>query len=108
MALPKIKEVTSILSFCKKLFSNGSFRHVQNYITGLISIGKKSIRKISKKANVNQQTLNYTLNDAKFDKEKLEERYFKKIKYFFKSLSYSRRYSRGEKWKENRINPKTF
>ena len=84
MVLPKIKGINSILNFAKKIFTKGSFRLVDNYISGLITLGKKSIKKIAKAAKVNQQTLNYTLNEAKFDKEKLEKRYFEKLKYVFK------------------------
>ena len=67
MILPKIKEVTNILSFCKDIFSKGSFRQVQNYISGLISVGKKSVKKISEASRTNQQSLNYLLNEAKFE-----------------------------------------
>lgn len=81
MRLPKIKEVMNILNFAKKNFTKGSFRLVGNYIQGLITVGKKTIKKIAKASGVNQQTLNYTLNEAKFDKEKLEKRYLKKIKH---------------------------
>ena len=84
MRLPKIKGVNSILSFAKKIFTKGSFRLVNNYISGLIILGKKSIKKISEASKINQQTLNYTLNESKFDKEKLEKRYLKKLKYMFK------------------------
>jgi len=85
MILPKIKEVTSILNFAKKFFTKGSFRHVQNYVAGLISVGKKSIKKISEASKTNQQSLNYAINEAKFEKEKLEERYLKKMKFLFKN-----------------------
>ena len=85
MILPKIKEVASILSFAKKFFTKGSFRHVQNYISGLISVDKKSIKKISEASKTNQQSLNYAINEAKFEKEKLEERYLKKVKFLFKN-----------------------
>ena len=57
MVLPKIKGINSILNFAKKIFTKGSFRLVDNYISGLITLGKKSIKKIAKAAKVNQQTL---------------------------------------------------
>lgn len=85
MILPKIKEVTSILKFAKKIFTKGSFRLVDNYISGLIILTKKSIKKIAKALKVNQQTLNYTVNEAKYEQEKLEERYLKKIKFMFRN-----------------------
>ena len=83
MILPKIKEVTNILNFAKKQFSKGSFRQVNNYISGLITITKQSIKKIAKVTMTNQQSLNYTINEAKFNKEDLEKRYFKKIKHTY-------------------------
>jgi len=86
MVLPKIKEVTNILNFAKKIFTKGSFRLVNNYISGLITLTKQSVKKIAKASKVNQQTLNYTLNEAKFEKEKLEKRYLKKLKYMFKNV----------------------
>lgn len=84
MRLPKIKEISNILNFAKKCFTKGSFRLVDKYISGLIAVGKKTINKISKFSGINQQTLNYTLNEAKFKIEELEKRYFQKIKYLFK------------------------
>ena len=85
MILPKIKEILNTLNFAKKSFTKGGFRHFQKYISGLISQSKKTIRKISKAANKSNSSLNRILNEAKFDKEKLEKRYFKKIKYLFKN-----------------------
>lgn len=84
MILPKIKEVTNILNFAKKVFTKGSFRLVNNYISGLITLTKKSVKNIAQVSKVNQSTLNYTLTEAKFEKEKLEKRYFEKIKFMFK------------------------
>ena len=86
MILPKIKEVTGLLNFSKKVFTKGSFRAVNTYISGLISQGKKNVKRISKAAKVNQQTLNYTLNKAIFEQEELEKRYLKKIKFIFKNV----------------------
>lgn len=85
MILPKIKEITNILNFTKKIFTKGSFRLINTYISGLISLSKKSVKKIAKAAKINQQTLNYTLNEAKFEKEKLEKRYLKKVRFMFKN-----------------------
>lgn len=85
MVLPKIKEVINILSFAKKAFTKGGFRHVQIYITGLISQSKKTVNKIAKAAKSKKSSLNRILAEAKFEKEVLEQRYFKKIKYLFKN-----------------------
>jgi len=38
MILPKIKKVTNILNFAKKIFTKDSFRLVNNYISGLIKL----------------------------------------------------------------------
>lgn len=46
MALPKIKEVVSILKFAKKSFTKGGFRYVANYISGLIASAKKTVKKL--------------------------------------------------------------
>ncbi len=85
MILPKIKEVENILNFAKKVFTKGSFRLVNNYISGLIIHTKKSIKKIAKALKVNQQTLNYTINESKYEQEKLEKRYIKKAKFMFRN-----------------------
>lgn len=85
MVLPKIKEVLNVLNFAKKAFTRGSFRHVQNYITGLIAQGKKTVRKISKAGNKKRSSLSRILNEAKLNKEELEKRYLKKIKYLSKN-----------------------
>ena len=87
MVLPKIKEVISILKFAKKAFTKGGFRLVGNYINGLIFLAKKTVNKIAKASSeVNhQQKLNRILNEAKFEKKFLEERYFKKIRYLFRN-----------------------
>jgi SRSO17 transposase len=86
MVLPKIKGVRNILNFAKKIFTKGSFRAANNYISGLITLGKKTVKKISKIAKINQSALNYTLTEAKFEQEKLEKRYYKKIKFMFKNV----------------------
>jgi len=86
MVLPKIKGVRNILNFAKKVFTKGSFRAVNNYISGLISLGKKSVKKISKAAKINKSSLNYTLTEARFKQEELEKRYYKKIKFMFKNI----------------------
>jgi len=85
MRLPKIKEISNTLNFAKKAFTKGSFRHVQSYIGGLISLNKKTVNKIAKSTNKSHSSLNRILNEAKFEKEKLEKRYLKKIKYLFKN-----------------------
>lgn len=89
MRLPKIKEILNTLNFAKKAFTKKGFRHVQNYISGLISQSKKTVNKIAKAVKKSHSSLNRILNEAKFEKEELEKRYLKKIKYFFKNATTS-------------------
>ena len=67
MRLPKIKEILNTLNFAKKAFTKGGFRHVQNYISGLISSNKKTVNKIAKSANKSHSSLNRILDEAKFE-----------------------------------------
>lgn len=86
MVLPIIKEVNSILKFAKRAFNKGSFRLVTQYVNGLITLSKKTVKKISE-ASIeikNQSTLNYVLTEAKFEEEILKQKYLKKIRYLFK------------------------
>lgn len=86
MVLTKIKEIIKNLSFAKKAFTKGGFRHVGNYISGLIASAKKTVKKISKACpdENHSSALNRLLSEAKFKKEELEQRYLKKVKYIFK------------------------
>jgi SRSO17 transposase len=88
MALPKIKEVQNILSFVKKSVTKGGFRYVTNYVSGLITLAKKTVRKIASasKEIKYQSSLNNILTKAKFDKETLEKRYLRKIKFMFNNF----------------------
>lgn len=85
--LPKIKEVMSILAFAKKAFTKGSFRHIVQYIDGLISLAKKTVNKIAQASLEieNQSALNYALTEAHFEEESLRERYLQKVRYLFKN-----------------------
>ena len=88
MILPIIKGVKKVINFLKAGFkSKGSFRHATAYVNGLIGLSEKTVNKISKASkDINHQSaLNRVLTESKFEKEKLEERYLKKIKYLFKN-----------------------
>lgn len=89
MILPKIKEVLSLLSFAKKSFTKGGFRHIVNYITGLITCSKKTVKKIAESTpdEGHHSAIDRILNEAKFEKERLEKRYLEKIKYLFKNYN---------------------
>jgi len=86
--LLKIKEILKLLSFAKKAFTKGGFRHVGNYITGLIASAKKTVKKIAEAIadEGHHSAIDRILNEAKFEKELLEKRYFEKIKYLFKNV----------------------
>ena len=86
MVLPKIKEVMNVLNFTKKSFTKGGFRHITSYISGLIALNKKTARKIAQATRKkNHSAINRIMEDAKFEKEQLEERYLQKIRYLFKN-----------------------
>ena len=87
MILPKIKEVLNLLSFARKSFTKRGFRHVGNYITGLIASAKKTVKKIAEATpdERHHSAIDRILNEAKFEREKLEKRYFEKIRYLFKN-----------------------
>jgi len=84
--LPRLKELNKHLSFAKRAFTKNGFRHVTHYINGLITINKKTIKRISK-ASIEEKhhsAINRILTEAKFKQDELEQRYFKKIKYLTK------------------------
>jgi hypothetical protein len=85
--LPNLKELNQFLNFAKIGWTKRGFRHIQVYISGLITLNKKTIRQISK-ASINENhhsSIHDILQYATFEKEKLEKRYLKKIKYLCKN-----------------------
>jgi hypothetical protein len=81
--LPKLKELNKHLSFAKKSFTKGGFRHAVSYIDGLITLNKKTAKQISR-ASIGEKhhsAISRILTEAKFKQDVLEERYIKKIKY---------------------------
>jgi SRSO17 transposase len=89
MVLTIIKEVDSILKFAKVAFTKSSFRCVVQYVNGLISLAKKTVKKISEASSEieNQSELNYVLTESKFEQEALTKRYLEKIRYMLKNVS---------------------
>lgn len=83
--LPKLKKLNKHLNFAKKFFTKNGFRHFTNYIDGIITLNKKTIKQISVASldEKHHSQISYLLNEAKFEQEKLEERYIKKIKFMF-------------------------
>lgn len=84
--LPTLKKLNQHLSFTKKAFTKGGFRHVQQYINGLITLNKKTCKKISEASleEKHHSAINRVLVNAKFEQELLEKRYLKKINYLTK------------------------
>ncbi|MEK6869737.1 MAG: IS701 family transposase [Nanoarchaeota archaeon] len=83
--LPETNVLNSIISFAKKCFSNPQFKQAKKYLTGLITLPKKSISSISAASVVkqNQSSLNRFLTKAEWDEKQLEDRYTKKIQHTF-------------------------
>lgn len=88
MVLNQIKDVIRNLSFSRKAFTKGGFRHASNYISGLIALSKKTVKKIAKACpdEKNSSALSRILTEAKFEKESFEKRYLKKIRFLFRGL----------------------
>lgn len=89
--LPKLEEINKHLTFAKKAFTKNGFRHVVNYINGLITLNKKTVKKISQ-ASVDEShhsAISRVLTEAKFEQKLLEERYLKKIAYLARGLEIS-------------------
>jgi len=47
MILGKINEMAKFLNFARKSFTKGGFRHVNNYLSGLVNLARKTVKKIS-------------------------------------------------------------
>jgi len=89
--LPKLKELNKHLSFAKKSFTKGGFRHAVNYINGLITLNKKTAKQISR-ASIEEKhhsAISRVLTEAKFKQDDLEEKYIRKIKYLTKGQEIS-------------------
>lgn len=89
--LPKLTELNSNLNFTKTAFTKNGFRHITNYINGLIAINQKSIKSITKNSldEKNHNAIQKLLQKGKVDKELLEQRYLKKLKLIFRNLKVS-------------------
>ncbi len=81
--LPKLREVNKHLKFAKKAFTKRGFRHVQQYLGGLIGLNKKTARQIAKASTEEKHhsAINRILTKARFKQEELHQRYLKKIRY---------------------------
>ena len=83
--LPETTVLNSIISFAKKCFTKPQFKQAKKYLTGLITLPKKSIASISAASveKQDQSSLNRFLTHAKWDEKKLEDRYAKKLRHVF-------------------------
>ncbi len=89
--LPKLEVLNKHLIFVKKAFTKNGFRHVIQYIDGLITINKKTVKKISE-ASIEENhhsAISRVLTESKFKQELLEEKYLKKIAYIMKGQKIS-------------------
>jgi len=77
--------LNSVISFAKKCFSKPQFKQAAKYVTGLITLSKKSISSISAASVVkqDQSSLNRFLTEAEWDEQKLEDRYIQKVLHVF-------------------------
>ena len=71
MILAKIREVAQNLNFLRDAFTKGGFRHATNYISGLIALSKKTVKKIAEACpdEKHSSALSRILTEAKFEKE---------------------------------------
>lgn len=84
--LPKLEELNKHLSFTKMAFTKRGFRHVVQYVDGLITLNRKTVKQISR-ASIEEHhhsAITRLLTEAIFEQELLEQRYLKKIKYLTK------------------------
>jgi hypothetical protein len=89
--LPKLEEFNKHLIFAKKTFTKNGFRHLVQYIDGLITINKKTVKQISKSSleESHHSAINRILTESKFKQELLESKYLKKIAYLTKGQKVS-------------------
>jgi hypothetical protein len=89
--LPKLEEINKHLTFAKKSFTKGGFRHFSAYIDGLITINKKTVKQISKASleENHHSAINRVLTESKFEQELLEKKYLKKLFYLTKGQKVS-------------------
>ena len=84
--LPELQELNKHLTFARGPFTKCGFRHVTNYINGLITLNKKTIKQISQACveENHHSAIHRVLTWARFEQDRLEARYLKKIKYLAK------------------------
>ena len=82
-AIPEVNVLNPIISFMKKCFTKPQFKQAKKYLTGLITLPKKSISSISAASvkKQNQSSLNRFLTTATWDEKKLEDSYTKNVQH---------------------------
>ena len=84
--LPNLKELNKHLKFVKKSVSGAGFRHIQQYLDGLITLNHKTVKRISE-ASIEENHhsgISRILAISDFEAGELENRYLKKIKFILK------------------------
>ena len=83
--LPKIDVLDSVINFAKKGFTKPQFSHFGEYLGGLITLQKKTIKSISADSTrkKNHSSMNRFITCSEWDEEELQRRYLKKIRHIF-------------------------
>lgn len=81
--LPRLKEVNKHLAFAKRSFTKCGFRHVTQYVDGLIALNKKTVQQISRASleETHHSAISRLLTEASVKQQKLEDAYLGKAKY---------------------------
>lgn len=86
--LPRLKEVNKHLAFAKRSFTKCGFRHVTQYIDGLIALNKKTVKQISRASleETHHSAISRLLTEASVKQQKLEDTYLRKAKYVMRHM----------------------
>lgn len=89
--LLNLEQLNKHLSFAKKAFTKGGFRHAVQYMDGLIALAKKTAKQISKASpeEKHHSAIGRMLTEARFKQDELEKRYMKKAAYLTKDQQVS-------------------
>jgi len=84
--LPKLKQIEKHLCFAKKAFTKNGFRHMTQYIDGLIALNKKTVKQISRASleENHHSAISRLLTDASVKQKELECRYLSKLEYIMR------------------------
>ncbi len=84
--LPKLKQIEKHLYFAKKAFTKNGFRHMTQYIDGLIALNKKTVKQISRASleENHHSAISRLLTDASVKQKELECSYLRKVEYIMR------------------------